>query len=235
MRRRLLTGLAVTAGALLALWLALDLVLAAVVRREGSRVLGAPVTLSLALVRPLAGQAQLRSLTVAQPLGFGEGAALSLERLTVRMAPRAAWRDPLVIDEVLVQGAFVRVELRDKRTNLQALHAHALAALATPPGAKSQRVVIRRLRVLGARASAPAPVPGRPRVTVPVKDLELRDVGGERGVTGAQLADLIARLMEPGLGNALRNASLGRILGDGAGAGGDKAKSGWQKIKGLFD
>ncbi len=133
-RRRLLTGLALTAGALLALWLALDLVLAAVVRREGRRVLGAPVTLSLALVRPLAGQAQLRSLTVAQPLGFGEGAALSLERLTVRMAPRAAWRDPLVIDEVLVQGAFVRVELRDKRTNLQALHAHALAALATPRG-----------------------------------------------------------------------------------------------------
>jgi hypothetical protein len=78
-------------------------------------------------------------------------------------------------------------------------------------------------------------VPGRPRLTVPVKDLELRDVGGEAGATGAQLADLIARLMEPGLANALRSANLGRILGDGAGAGTGKAKSGWQKVKGIFN
>lgn len=234
-RRRLLAGLAVAAGALLALWLALDLVVAAVVQREGRRVLGAPVTVSVAVVRPLAGQAWLRFLTVAQPPGFGEGAALSLERLTVRMAPQAAWRDPLVIDEVVVQGARVQVELRDKRTNLQALHAHAVSALAPVPGAPSRRVLIRRLRVLGARASAPAPVPGRPRLTVPVKDLELRNVGGEAGATGAQLADLIARLMEPGLAGALRSANMGRILGDGAGAGGDKARSGWQKIKGIFN
>ncbi len=133
-------------------------------------------------------------------------------------------------DEVLIQGALVRVDLRDKRTNLQALHEHALAALAPAPGARSRRVLVRRLRILGARASAPAPVPGQPRLTVPVRDLELRDLGGENGVTGSQLADLVARLLEPGLANALRSADLGRILGGGA----DKARSGWQKIKGVF-
>jgi hypothetical protein len=109
-----------------------------------------------------------------------------------------------------------------------------VSELAPVPAAPSRRVLIRRLRVLGARASAPAPVPGRPRLTVPVKDLELRNVGGETGATGAQLADLIARLMEPGLANALRSANLGRILGDGACAGSDKARSGWRKIKGIF-
>ena len=40
--------------------------------------------------------------------------------------------------------------------------------------------------------------------------------------------------MEPGLANALRSANLGRILGDGADSGADGARSGWQKIKGLF-
>ncbi len=223
-----------TAAALLGLWLALDLVAAAVVRREGRRVMGAPVSLSALWLRPVAGRLELRSLAVANPAGFGESPALTCDRVTVRLAPRAVWRDPLVIDEVLVEGALVRVELRDKRTNLQALHDHAVEALAAPAGTTPRRVVIRRLRVLGARASAPAPVPGRPRLTVPVKDLELRDVGGATGATGAQLADLVARLVEPGLANALRSANLGRILGDGADSGADGARSGWQKVKGLF-
>lgn len=233
-RRRLLTALGATAATLVALWLALDLVAAAVVRREGRRVMGVPVSLSASSVRPFAARLELRSLVVANPDGFGESPAVTLDRVSVRLAPRALWRDPLVVDEIVVQGALVRVELRDKRTNLQALHEHALAALATPAGAKSRRVLIRRLRVLRARASAPAPVPGRPRLTVPVKDLELRDVGGATGATGAQLADLLARLVEPGLANALRSANLGRILGDGADSGADGARSGWQKIKGLF-
>lgn len=224
----------VTAAVLLALWLALDLVAAAVVRREGRRVTGVPVSLSAASVRPFAARLELRSLVVANPAGFGESPALTVDRVTVRLAPRAAWRDPLVVDEVLVEGALVRVELRDKRTNLQALHDHAVDALSTPAGTKSRRVLIRRLRVSGARASAPAPVPGRPRLTVPVKDLELRDVGGATGATGAQLADLLVRLVEPGLANALRSANLGRILGDGADSGADGARSGWQKIKGIF-
>ncbi len=223
-----------TAAALLGLWLALDVVAAAIVRREGRRVLGVPVSLSAARLRPFAGQLELRSLAVANPPGFGESPALTLERVSVRLAPRAVWRDPLVVDEVRVEGALVRVELRDKRTNLQTLHDQALAALAAPAGTRPRRVVLRRLRVLGARASAPAPVPGKPRLSVPVKDLELRDVGGDSGVTGAQLADLVAHLMEPGLGNALRSASLGRILGDGADSGAEGARSGWQKIKGIL-
>lgn len=233
-RRRLLAGLALVAGALLAVWLGLDALVGWGVRREGRRIMGVPVSLSAARLRPFGTEVQLRSLVVPNPAGFAEGAALRLERVTARLAPRAVWRDPLVIDEVLVEGALVRVELRDKRTNLQALHAHAVAALAPAPGASSRRVLMRRLRVVGARASAPAPVPGRPRLTVPVKDLELRDVGGEGGATAAQLADLIARLIEPGLANALRSTDLAHILGSGADSGGEKAKSGWQKIKGIF-
>ncbi len=154
--------------------------------------------------------------------------------MTLRLSPRAAWRDPLVIDEVVVEGALVRVELHGQRTNLRALHDHAVAALAPPPGTCSRRFRIGRLRFVEARSSVPAPLSGWPRVTVPIKDLERRDVGAEEGATGAQLVGLIVRLIEPGLANALRSADFGRILGDGVANGADRVGAGWQKVKGIF-
>ncbi len=230
----LLTGLALTAAVLLVLWLGLDALVAWVVRREGRRLMGAPVTLAAAWLRPFAAEVELRSLAAANPPGFVEGAALSLERVTVRLAPRAAWRDPLVVDEVTVEGALVRVELRGGLTNLQALRDHAVAALAPGPGSRPRRFLVGRLRFVDARSSVPAPVSGWPRLTVPIRHLELRDLGGPGGVTGAQLVDVVARLIEPGLVNALRSTDFGRLLGEGVANGAGQVSAGWRAIKGIF-
>lgn len=223
-----------TVVVLLALWIGLDALVGWVVRREGRRVMGVPVSLTAAWLRPFAAEVRLRSLVVPNPAGFVEGAALSLERVTVRLTPRAAWRDPLVVDDVTVEGALVRVELRGGRTNLQALRDHAVAALAPGPGSRPRRFVVGRLRFVEARSSVPAPVSGWPRLTVPIRHLELRDVGGEAGATGAQLVDVVARLIEPGLVNALRSTDFGRLLGEGAANGAGQVSAGWRRIRGLF-
>jgi hypothetical protein len=63
---------------------------------------------------------------------------------------------------------------------------------------------------------------------VPLKDLELRDVGREQGgLTPSQVVQLVARLMEPGARNALRSTDVRRLGGEGA-------QSAGRRLRGLF-
>ncbi len=95
-------------------------------------------------------------------------------------------------------------------TNLEALRGRVHEALGRPPRS-SRRVVIGRLVFRGGHASAPGPFGAR--ITVPVKDIELSGVGEAKGgLTPIELADFMIDLMDPGLGNAVRNTDVGAMV-----------------------
>jgi hypothetical protein len=63
----------------------------------------------------------------------------------------------------------------------------------------------------GGQASAPGPFGAR--IKVPVKDIELKGVGEDKGgLTPIELADFLLDLMDPGLGNAVRNTDVGAMV-----------------------
>jgi len=165
-----------------------------------------------------------RRLVVPNPPGFRDEPALSVGRVSVRLTARGLSGDPLVIEEIRVSDATVRIDAKGGRTNLRALHDRATGAAG---GASGRRVVIRHVRVSGARATASAPGIGGPRFTVPIRDFELHDVGGRDGATSAELADVLLKLVEPSAGNALRHA-------DPIGAAGAAAGKAAEAIKRLF-
>lgn len=213
---------------LVAALLGLDLAAAWIVERGGHAALGVRVKVARASVSLLSGELGLEGLEIANPPGFSQRPVLSVGRLRVSVSRRALGQDPLTVDAIEASGVLVQVEAAGGLTNLEALRRNAQAFAASQQGPDPRRVLVRLLRVRGSRASAELPVPGRPRATVPLKDLELRDVGREHGgLTPSQVVQLVARLMEPGARNALRSTDLRRLGGQGAQATG-------RKLRGLF-
>ena len=206
-RGRLLAGLA-TFGLLA--WLGSGPVVQWLVAREGSRALAMRVTVDRARVGLVGPRLRLEGFALGNPPGFGDERMLAAERISVRVDPTSIVRGTIRVPEVAVDGFVLRVESAGGRTNLDALRGRLHEALGRP-ARSSRRVVIGRLVFRGGHASAPGPFGAR--ITVPVKDIELSGVGEEKGgLTPIELADFMLDLMDPGLGNAMRNTDVGALV-----------------------
>ena len=206
-RGRLLAGLA-TFGLLA--WLGSGPVVQWLVAREGSRALAMRVTVDRARVGLVGPRLRLEGFALGNPPGFGDERMLAAERISVRVDPTSIVRGTIRVPEVAVDGFVLRVESAGGRTNLDALRGRVHEALGRPHRS-SRRVVIGRLVFRGGHASAPGPFGAR--ITVPVKDIELSGVGEEKGgLTPIELADFVLDLMDPGLGNAVRNTDVGAMV-----------------------
>ena len=206
-RGRLLAGLA-TFGLLA--WLGSGPAVQWLVAREGSRALAMRVTVDRARVGLVGPRLRLEGFALGNPPGFGDERMLAAERISVRVDPTSIVRGTIRVPEVAVDGFVLRVESAGGRTNLDALRGRLHEALGRP-ARSSRRVVIGRLVFRGGHASAPGPFGAR--ITVPVKDIELSGVGEEKGgLTPIELADFMLDLMDPGLGNAMRNTDVGALV-----------------------
>jgi hypothetical protein len=188
-------------------WIAMRTALPAFVAREATAAAGTTITVERVPFGLLPPRVDLAGLRIPNPPGYGGADLLAIDRLSMRLEASSLLGDRVRLSEVRVEGFTLRLERVGGRTNLDALRDRVRVAQAANRSA-SRRIVIGVLRVRGGRVSAPAPF-GR-RVNVPVRDLELKNVGGDKaGLAPAELADLLLRLMDPSLRNAARNVDLG--------------------------
>jgi hypothetical protein len=177
-------------------------------QRAATTVLGAPVTVERAGLDVFGPRLRLEGLVVHNPPGYGAEPLLTVRRLAVRVDVASLLGETVRVPEVQVDGYALRVERAGRRTNLDDLRRRVMETLGREP--PSSRIRVERLVVREGRASAPGPL-GR-RITLPMKDREIRGIGGtERGLTRSELADLVLGLMEPSLRNAVANADVGGI------------------------
>jgi hypothetical protein len=177
--------------------------------RAATAVLATPVTVERVRLEPFARRVRIEGLTVHNPPGYGGEPLLTVRRLSVRVEAASLLDETVRLPEVRVDGYVLRVERGAGHTNLDELRRRVMDALGRDPRA-SRRVLVERLVVRGGRASAPGPF-GR-RITVPIKDREMRGIGdAERGLTQMELADFVLGLMEPSLRNAVANTDLGGL------------------------
>lgn len=204
--RRLIIAVAILAAAGLVSWRVLEWTARWLVVRQADGALDTPVDLDRAAIGVFPPRLQLDGLRISNPPGYGAEPLLVVDRLMVRVEPSTLAADVIRVSEVSVDGFVMRLEREGGRTN-EALRQRVLGQLGGK-ATSSRRVVIGRLSVRSGRVNAPAPL-GR-RLIVPVKDIELRDVGRQKdGLTTTELADLAFRLMEPGLRHALRSVDVG--------------------------
>lgn len=160
-----------------------------------------------------AGSADVATLTIANPDGFSDRSAISLEGVVIDLAVFTVIADPIVIERIRVGGAHVLVEQAGADNNLRKILASMRRDRTTAAEADGKRLIVERLEVAGARATLLAPQSGEGREIL-MPDLVVTAIGRDTG--GATVASIAEQAIAPLVRMALESAAAERARGAGA-------------------
>lgn len=186
--KRIVWGLvACLAAGLGFLLLTLDSAAKSAIELAGSRALGVAVSVSRVDVSFRNQTVQIHGLKIANPPGFENPYLLTLSGIGV--AAESLKGDTLVLEDVLIGGLNVFLEVRDTKTNLGMVRDHMKKAppvsspAESPPVAQTpqKKLVIRNIRVTDAKV-VPLLAAGAAQKTgsIDLPDIHLRDIGTDR-------------------------------------------------------
>ena len=182
----------------------LDKILKGALEGVGSELLGVPVTVSSVELELKKGRGQISGFTIANPPGFSDKNAFQMDTIRLGLNLASLNKQPLLIDELAIQSPVIELEAKaDGSSNLQTLlnNIDQNSAKADEKAAETQpetkgtekgepaRLAFKKLSVTGVTVNAM--VPGQEPETVVIPDIILENVGGETGVTPAEVGKII--------------------------------------------
>jgi hypothetical protein len=194
--------LAVAAGGVYWLYTSLDTVVKAAIEHFGPDLVGAPVRLAQVQLSAKDGRGTLRGLEVGNPQGYSAPRSLRAGTIAVAVDPRTIPADVVVIREILVEAPEITYELRDGRSNLEAIqrhienHARRASAgsqgNAAAAGGSGRRYIVDRVTIRGARVTMTNAALKGGGLVFALPDVVVRDIGRrEGGVSAAQAASVV--------------------------------------------
>lgn len=219
-------GIALVAGVVGYLVWSLDARVARAIEEQGTRILGTRVRVDAVDIELAAGKGTIRGVRVANPEGYSSDDAITLATIELAIDARSIGEQPFRVTRVSVGDSVVNFELRDDGgSNIEYLTrqiSRGSDAGSEEPAASGepQRFAIGEFAFAGGEIFVARPgVASRERVDLP--DLELHDVGGERGASGGEVGEEIARAFTRRVVAATASHQLGRAvekeLGEAAG------------------
>jgi uncharacterized protein involved in outer membrane biogenesis len=198
--------IAVVAGAIYYLSSNVDRIAAGLIEKHGSAATGTPVRVGTVAIDLRAATGTISGLSVANPEGFTEEAAIEFGDFNLGLDAKSLFSDPVVVQNIAADDAVLRIEQLGARSNLQVLLDNLRSNTAGEPAERGPgpRVVIQRFALSGANVSLSVPGLDEQR-TVEVPDVVLTGIGQKSGgVTGAELA---REILEPLLSEALQSSA----------------------------
>jgi len=166
-----------------------------IVEREGTRVVGVPVTVSGAYLNPFSGVLHFSNLRLGNPSGYKQPYALKVADLNVRFSFAGLLSDPRKLEAIEVKGTEVFWEGSILKNNLKHISNTAESRAESAPKTKGgkNRFAIEKVSVSGTKVSL---TNGDKHSEVAVPPIELENVGSENyGTKLASVAsDLLAHL-----------------------------------------
>ena len=234
-----LFGLFLALGVAVYLFLAsrLDSLVVDGVNTYGPKVTQTKVELVAAKLSPLSGAGELTGLTVGNPAGWSDGRAFYLGKVRVDIAPLSVFRDPVVINEIVIdqpeftyETTFVSSNLKDLLKNIEKFTGSEGGGKEAAKEGKSRKFIVKKFRLTNGKATVQA---GGNALVITLPPISLDNLGvAEGGITAGQLT------------GALMNQVLGSIVAGSADAlsSGDlsvdklkaAAKKAGESIKKLF-
>lgn len=164
-----------------------------IVEREGTRIVGVPVTVTGAYLNPFTGVLHFRNLRLGNPPGFREPYALKVADLDVRFSLRGLFSDPRRLHSIDLRGTEVYWEGTILKNNLKqisrAAESHSEKSPTKPDGGKN-RFAIERVSVTGTRVAL---TQGEKHTEVAVPAIELEDLGSDN--YGTKMATVASDLL----------------------------------------
>ena len=233
MKRLVLVAVALGIAALIGagayfLW-SLDARVARAIEAEGTQIVGTRVRVHSVHISLAKGRGTIRGVRVANPDGYSDADAISLAEIELAIDARSLREQPFRITRVRVGDSVVNFEVHaDGGSNIAqiAQHiSHGSDSEKPQPRGEPQRLAIGEFAFAGGEILLAHPgAEGTERVDLP--GLELRDLGGQRGATGGEIGEQIARAFTRRVLAATAGHQVGRAVEkELGGAAGDAAET----------
>ena len=194
--------LLVAAGAaVFFLYSSLDSIAKAAIEKIGSEVTGTPVRVDKVKISPMNGEGSLRGFRVENPEGFHRSSAFQFDEISMKLDVATLTRDPVVIEEIVIQRPQIRYEIGARDTNVGRIQKNVESRTAgqTVPAkqqpAKGPKVLIRNLHFRDGQVTVAHSALLQKGISAPLPDLHLTNIGGAGG-GGATPADLAVQIVK---------------------------------------
>ena len=200
--RRLLLGtvvlvLVLGVAGIAYLYLSIDGIVARAIEREGSRVVGAPVSVGWVDLDIRQGVGTVHGLRVGNPEGFG-GDAFAFDEIELEIATRSLREQPFRLSRVRIDDATVHLEIDEQgRTNLERLAQNTRERPARDPDAEPgepRRIAIAKLDFGGGTLVVDRPGAPEPE-RLELLSFDESGIGGANGATGGEIAKLLTQTL----------------------------------------
>jgi len=179
----------------------LDNLVKAAIETYGSQATQTAVRVDLVQIKLKEASASVRGLTVGNPSGFAAPQAFVLGEISTRIDVEKMSGELIVIDELVIRAPQVYFELDAAgRNNLAELNKNlggsSGGAKQQPAEAKpghEPKLIIRRVLFENGQIDARVALPKEKTYQLTLPAIEMRDLGGKNGATGAQIADQILK------------------------------------------
>ena len=225
----------------------LDRIVKSGVETFGPEITQADVRLENVDVDLSSGKLAMDGLLIGNPKGFETAQALKLDQISVKMDLSTLTKDPIVIEEILIQAPAVTYELAGNGSNLDALtkniDAYTGAGKKEKEKSEGPKLLIKDLYIRNGEINVSMKGLKGKALSSPLPDIHMRDIGKKTGgATPGEVARAVMDKIRAGTGTAVSRLDLGKLTGTASGtlkAAGDAVKSGVESVggalKGLFD
>lgn len=182
----------------------LDKIIKSALEDVGSELLGVPVAVSAVELELKSGAGQITGFSIANPPQYTDKNAFQMDTIRLGIDLGSLGSQPTVIDELTIQSPIIELEVKaDGSSNLQTLldniknngdKADKKAAEKLPEAEGTEkgepaRLRFNKLSITGVTVNAV--VAGKEPETVVIPDIVMENVGGEEGITPAEVGKVI--------------------------------------------
>lgn len=211
----------VVAVAIVYLYSSLDSIIKAAIEKVGSDLTQTEVVLNEVEISPTSGTGALRGFRVTNPSGFSDDDAFRFDSVTVKIAISTIKSDPVVINEIVIDGPRIIYEFGNGSSNLDTLKNNVQQQTAgsggssgasDSSGSDGPKIVIENLYLRNGVVGVTAPVL-KQKMEVPLPTVHLKDIGKDgKGATPSEVTQKIIDAVLASATKAVTNANLN--LGD---------------------
>jgi hypothetical protein len=194
------------------LYLSLDHVVERAIEGYLPDVLGAAVELDEVKLAPADGAGTLRGLRIGNPAGFRAPHAATAGTIELAVDPGTVMKDVVRVRRIAVERPSITYEPGTKGSNFEVLQRNVARYAGEAKGGR--RLIVDSLTIRGARVTY-APQVGRGTATIAfdLPDIQLRDIGKDRGgVTPGELAKIVVDALAARIAEVMARAAARRGL-----------------------
>jgi len=217
----------------------LNSLVAGAIKKHGSQVTETQVDVSGVDISLREGRGSIHDLRVANPDGYGAQDVFSLGNITLDIDLASVRKDPIVIDEIRVQGPQINAELsKTGSSNVDELRkrVQAYTTSSSKSGRKGneKKIRIKKFVFEEGRVVVDASAIGIEKKEITLPQIRLANVGGSEGAAPDEIAKIIVTTVAKKVSSEIAHSEIDRLIKKELGEESltDKASSLFKKIGG---